>query len=937
MKSRLRLITVFIVAALFVLAACAPKAEKLEISYEKYTLENGLEVILHQDTSDPIVAVALQYHVGSNREEVGRTGFAHLFEHMMFQESQHVGQDQFFRKIQEAGGMLNGGTGNDGTVYYEVVPKNALEMVLWLEADRLGYLGSTITQEAFANQQGIVKNEKRQGVDNRPYGHTSYVIGNLLYPEGHPYSWTVIGSMEDLTNATLRDVVAFHDKWYTPKNCTLVVAGDYDDALTREWVEKYFGEIDGGADVTDPANWDVTLNAPKLAYHEDNFAKSPELNMVFPTVDEFNKDAYALDFFGQLFSYGKKAPLYKVFVEEKKLAPSVSGYQSSLEITGEFRIRIQTFPNVDLDEVKAAIFESFERFETESFTDLDVERIKAGIETQFYGALSSILGKSFQLASYNEYAGSPGFLTQDLENLKAVTKDDIIRVYETYIKDKPYVMTSFVPMGALDLAVEGSAKADVVEEAITGEEMVAEAPVEEFSVEPIPSSFDRSLEPVKEPDPEITLPTVWQSKLDNGIKVLGIAHTELPLVQFSLAIRGGMLLDEIDKVGVARLVGQLMNEGTANKTPIELEEAIDDLGASIFISAGRESLSLRVNCLKSKFSDAFKLAEEILFEPRWDEKEFVRLKQQTLENINRSKANPNAIANEVFSKLVYGENHIFSRPTSGTKESVEAIKIDDLKNYYTENFSPSKAFITVVGDITQDEAMAAFGTLAKKWEPKAVEIPEYPMPESRDKAAVYFVDVPNAKQSVILIGNLGLTALDPDFYPVTVMNYKLGGNFNGFLNLVLREEKGYTYGARSGFSGSFLPGTFEASSSVQSRVTLESVQIFKDLMTMYRDGISDEDMAFTKSALVKSNASRFETLGGLMGMLNTIAAYDYPVDFIKDQENIVKSMTIESHKELAQKYLHPEKMIYLIVGDAKTQFQQLEKLGLGKPILIEHK
>jgi len=510
-------------------------------------------------------------------------------------------------------------------------------------------------------------------------------------------------------------------------------------------------------------------------------------------------------------------------------------------------------------------------------------------------------------------------------------------VYEKYIKDKPYILTSFVPKGQLELTVEGSEKADVVEEAITGEEMTAEAPVEDFRVEPIPSSFDRNIEPEKGPDPEITLPTVWQGKLDNGIEVLGIEHTELPLVQFSLAIRGGMLLDDIDKVGVAQLVGQLMNEGTANKTPIELEEAIDDLGASIYISAGRESMALRVNCLKSKFADAYKLAEEILFEPRWDEKEFARLKQQTLENINRSKANPNAIASEVFNKLVYGEDHIFSRPTSGTKESVEAITIDDLKDYYAANFSPTVAFLTVVGDIGEEKAMATFGTLAEKWNPKDVEIPAYPVPEPREKAEVFFVDVPDAKQSVIQIGNLGLTALDPDFYPAFVMNYKLGGSFNGFVNLVLREEKGYTYGASTGFSGSSVPGTFTASSSVQSRVTLESVQIFKDLMTMYRDGISDEDMAFTKSALIKSNASRFETLGGLMGMLNTIASYDYPVDYIKKQEEIVKNMTIEAHKELAQKYLHPEKMVYLVVGDAKTQFEQLEQLGLGKPILIENK
>ncbi|MFC2161709.1 M16 family metallopeptidase, partial [Acidobacteriota bacterium] len=394
---------------------------------------------------------------------------------------------------------------------------------------------------------------------------------------------------------------------------------------------------------------------------------------------------------------------------------------------------------------------------------------------------------------------------------------------------------------------------------------------------------------------------------------------------------------DIDKVGVARLAGQLMNEGTKNKTPVELEEAIDDLGASIFLSAGRESISLRVNCLKSKFLDAYTLAEEILFEPRWDEMEFVRLKQQTLESINRNKANPNAISSEVFNKLIYGDDHIFSRPTSGTKESVEAIELDDLKKYYEDNFFNSMSYLTVVGDITEDEAMGAFETLADKWEPKDIEIPVYPVPEAKDKPMVYFVDVPNAKQSVIRIGNLGMTAMDPDYYPAYVMNYKLGGSFNSFVNLVLREEKGYTYGARSGFSGSFMPGTFSASSSVQSRVTLESVQIFKDLMTMYRDGISEEDMTFTKSALVKSNAARFETLGSLMGMLNSIAAYDYPVDYIKNQEELVKGMTIESHKELAQKYIHPDKMIYLIVGDATTQLEPLESLGLGKPILIEYK
>jgi zinc protease len=939
MKKNWYILSIFLLAVSLAISGCAPKTEtagEFRIDYAQYTLDNGLEVILHEDRSDPIVAVALQFHVGSNREVLGRTGFAHLFEHMMFQESQHVGQDQFFKKIQSAGGTLNGGTSRDGTIYFEVLPKNALELALWLESDRLGYLRSTITQEAFANQQGVVKNEKRQGVDNRPYGYTSYIIGKMLYPEDHPYSWQVIGSMDDLSNATLRDVHEFHEKWYRPNNCTLVVAGDFEVEETKALIEKYFGEIPGGSKLEAPQPQPVTLEAPKLAFHEDNFARSPEISMVFPTVEEYHPDAYPLSFLGQLLSFSKKAPMYKVIVEEKKLAPRASGYQMSSEIAGEFTIRIRTFPKVGLNDVTAAISETFERFETESFTEQDVERIKAGIETGFYNGLSSTLGKSFQLARYNEYAGSPDYLGTDLEKIQAVTKADIQRVYEKYIKGKPYVMTCFVPKGQTDLVVEGAERFPIAEESITAVETTA-AQDEGFTVEPGPSSFDRSVEPGVGSDPEIILPTVWQETLGNGMKLYGIEHHELPLIQFTMTVKGGQLLDDFNKIGVANLVSDLLMEGTRDKTPIELEEAIDDLGASIMMYTGREAITLRVNCLSSKFADVYALVEEILLEPRWDAKEFERVKRETLESINRNKANPNAISANVFNDLIYGEKHIFRYPVVGTTESVESISLEDIKAYYANYFSPSLAHVAIAGNISRAEVVRTFKSLEEKWGAKDVAFPEYPLPEPREEALVCFVDVPDAKQSVIRIGSLGLAYTDADYYPAYVMNYKLGGSFNSIVNMILREEKGYTYGARSGFSGSLIPGTFAASSSVQSRVTLESVQIFKDSMTGYRDGISAEDMEFTKSALVKSNALRFETLGALIGMLNTMGNYGFPADYIKQQESIVRNMTLDQHKELARRYIEPQKMIYLVVGDAATQMKGLEQLGLGKPQLIENK
>ena len=911
---------------------------ELKIPYEKYTLSNGLEVILHEDKSDPIASVAILFHVGSDREEPGKTGYAHLFEHMLFQESEHVGQDQFFKKIQEAGGTLNGGTWSDGTVYYEVVPRNALEMVLWMESDRMGWLLPTVTQEALSNQKEVVQNEKRQRVDNRPYGHTGYVIDKLLYPEGHPYNWQVIGSLEDLKNASLEDIHNFYKKWYGPNNATLVVAGDYDKTTVKKWIEKYFGEIPRGKEVKDPKPMPVKLSETKRAFHEDNFARSPELNMVFPTVENFNKDSYALDILSSLLAKGKKAPLYKVIVEEKKLAPSVSAGQRSRELAGSFNIRVRAFPDKNLTDVEKAIFEAFERFEKDGFSEKDLARIKAGLETDFYNGISSILGKSFQLSQYNEFAGSPDFITRDIQNTLDVSSEDVWRVYRTYIKGCPYVLTSFVPHGKMELVAENSERFPVVEEKITAADEKNKSEEKttagSFKIESIPSSFDRSVEPPKGPSPELHIPKIWTHTLKNGLRILGIEQRELPLVNFSLTLKGGLLLDDPRKVGVANLITDMMMEGTQNRTPLELEEAIDDLGASIRMYTTTESIVISANTLSRKLEDTWNLFDEILLQPRWDADEFTRVKRKTLETINRQAANPSGIASNVFRRLIYGKDHILSNPTMGTKESVEKITLDDLKTYYTKNFSPSSSYLTVAGNITKEQAIALFDDLEETWPAKKVVFPKYSLPEAPTKPELYFVDVPDAKQSQLRVGYLALAYTDADFYPATVMNFKLGGNFNSVINMILREEKGYTYGAFSYFSGTTIPGPFTVSTGVRSNVTYESMQIIKDALSTYREGIAPEDLAFTKNAMIQSNARKFETLGALLGMLGNIAKYNLPFDYIRQQEKIIHSMTPERHKALAQKYINPDKMIYLVVGDAKTQAPRLKDLGLGEPVML---
>jgi zinc protease len=480
----------------------------------------------------------------------------------------------------------------------------------------------------------------------------------------------------------------------------------------------------------------------------------------------------------------------------------------------------------------------------------------------------------------------------------------------------------------------------MAEESIEQQERIAlnqgeQVTGEDIEVAEVESSFDRTVEPAFGPDPLLNVPTIWSEELSNGIKIYGIEQNELPLVDFAITIKGGMLLDDMNKIGVANLITDEMMEGTINKTPIELEEAIDELGSSISMYTTKESIVIRANCLATKFNDTYSLIEEILFEPRWDEKEFARIKDETVELINRQKTDPSTVVTNVFNKLIYGNDNILSNSTMGTVESVNSITIEDLKNYYDNNFVPEFTRITIAGDVSEKAATDVFKSLEQKWENRNVEFPSIVVPEMMNKSKIYFVDFPNAKQSAIRIGSLGLSYTDPDFYKATVMNYKLGGSFNGIVNMILREEKGYTYGARTGFNGSFYPGTFVASSSVRSNTTFESTTIFFNEMKAYREGIPEEDLDFTKNALIKSNARRFETLGALRGMLDNIAKYNLAFDYVKEREDEVRDMTLEEHRMLAQKYINPDIMTCVIAGDAKTQLKKMKELNRGEPILLD--
>ena len=921
-----------VLLAFGIVVSAAQDKKEFKVPYEKYVLANGLNVILHVDRSDPIAAVYVAYHVGSGREEKGRTGFAHLFEHLRFNESQNIPQGQWFKRLQTAGAsMINGSTNTDLTNYFEVIPKNAIEMALYMESDRMGFLLSKFTQETFVTQQNVVQNEKRQ-YDNNPYSQTSYIMDKMMYPENHPYNWQVIGSLEDLANASIEDAVKFHNKYYGPSNATLVVAGDIDIAQTKAWIEKYFAEIPSAEKPKSIPPMPVKLDAIKQASYEDNLANAPQLTMAFTSVEEYNKDAYALDFLARVLGGTKKSPLYKIIVEEKKLAPAVSAYNSSSELAGVFQLTIRAFPTTKLGDVEEAVKEAFARFEKEGFTDEDVERQKAGLEYRFYSSIASVLGKSMRLADYNIFRGTPDYMSTDIENSLKVTKDDVWRVYNTYIKGKPYIALSIVPKGKSDLGVPGATPFVIPEESIEKQGTKKEV-TGTYKPEPIPSRIDRTKAPVPGPDPAVTIPSIWTDKTTNGIPVYGIRQSELPLVQFSILVKGGMLLDSPSKVGTAYLTARLMNEGTKSRTPVELREAIEDLGASLSIGGGDEWITLSGSCLTSKLPETFALAKEMLFEPRWDEKEYAIAKDQTIENLKRMEASPAAIASSVFGKLVYGQDNILANQVMGTQKSVEALSIDDLKAYYQKYFSPTEAKVIVTGDIAKEKAVSVFNGL-KEWAAKPVMIPAVSTPVSA-KAGIYFVDVPKAKQSVFNVGHTALAYGDPDYYKSVVMNHKLGGDFSSILNMILRETKSFTYGARSSFDGSSSAGTFRVSVPVQANATYETAQIIRDEVAKYRQGITSEDLDQVKSVLLKSNSGRFETLMQLSRMLMPVVQYGLPFDYVSQREDIVRTMTVEQHRALAQKYLNPEKMIYVIVGDKSTQFDKLKELGLGDPVLVD--
>lgn len=898
------------------------KGSELVISYEKYLLPNGLTVIVHEDHSDPIVYVDVTYHVGSAREQEGRSGFAHFFEHMMFQGSEHVADEQHFKIVTEAGGTLNGSTTTDRTNYFEVMPSNQLETGLWLESDRMGFLLDSVTQKKFEVQRATVKNERGQNYDNRPYGIAEEKISAALYPPSHPYSWLTIGYIEDLNRVDVNDLKKFFLRWYGPNNATLTVSGDVKTADVIKLAEKYFGSIPKGAEVTAQTVAPVVLDKDRYISYEDNI-RLPQLTFKFPTVPSRHADEPAIDIFADILGGGKSSILYKNFVKSQ-MAQSASANHPTQELAGEFSINIRTTPDKTLAQMDSLVRASLLEFEKRGVTEDDLKKYKAGMEVQLINSLTSVQGKGGALAANQTFTGNPNYITKELERYNKVTKEDVMNAYNKYIKNKYAVILSVYPKGKPELA----AKPDNYTPPVRNTRAVESADYKNLVYHKAKDNFDRNKKPSSGPNPVIVPPDYWTEKFANGLKLIGAKTTEIPSVTLQLNIEAGHRYEEKSKAGIAGLVANMLNEGTTKFSAEEISEKLDRLGSSVNVFNGTENITMIISSLTKNLDSTLAIAEAILQHPRFDQKDFDRVKKQRLEAIANQVTQATTIANNVYSKLLYGNDNSMGISSLGTKETVTSITLEDVKKQYADYFSPSISSGVIVGDIDKDVALSKIEFL-KKWEGNTVVHAIEPNQPNIEKTKIYLVNKEKAAQSEIRIGYIALPYdATGDFYKATVTNYVLGGAFNSRINLNLREAHGFTYGARSSFSGSKFVGPYTASAGVRSNATDSSVVEFLKEIKNYADkGITKEELSFTKNSIGQSEALKYETPMQKAGFMSRILDFNLGKEYVEKQNAILTNITQSEINEIAKKRLPYNNMIIMVVGDKVKIYDGLSKLG----------
>ncbi len=899
------------------------KPGALAIPYRKYRLDNGLTVLLHKDSSDPLVHVDVTYHVGSAREEPGKSGFAHFFEHMMFQGSENVADEQHFKIVTEAGGTLNGTTNRDRTNYFQTVPNNQLEKMLWLESDRMGYLLGAVTQEKFEVQRETVKNERGQRYDNRPYGLMREKIAEALYPNGHPYSWMTIGYVDDLDRVDVNDLKAFFLRWYGPNNATLTIGGDIDEAQTLAWVKKYFGGIPRGPEVKDAAKAPARLTETRYLTHEDQ-VHMPLLSWTIPTVYAHHEDEAALDVLADILGSGKTSLFYKNLVKQGvAVQAGVSHPCAELACTLSMYALANPEKVANLGELDNIIKASLDEFEQRGVSLDDLNRTKMAIESRTIFGLQTVSGKVSTLAANETFYHQPDLVQQNIDRYAAVTQQDVMRVYRQYVKGKHKVVLSIVPRGKTGL----QAKAPNFSFTRTLGE-ISRVGEDELKLRAAKADFDRSVTPPSGPNPETRVPEYWQATLGNGIKVMGAPNDETPTVYLQLNMEGGPLLDPIDKAGLASFTAAMMNEATQNFSNEALANELKLLGSAISFSASGRYTTVSLSSLTKNLDKTLTLLEEKLLRPKFDPADFARIKARTLQSVKQSMKNASTLSNRASLQLLYGQNNRLGLPQGGTLASIQAITLDDVKAFYERYYSPAMANLIVVGDKDKTDMLAKLEFL-EKWQGQQYSLPSFAGFPRPDKPAIYFVHKPGAAQSVVSVLKHAMPFdAHGEYYRSTLMNFPLGGAFNSRINLNLREDKGYTYGARAGFRADKERGRFVMSASVKKDNTADALaEMLKELTTFNQSGMNDEELAFMRQAIGQRDALKYESLSQKAGFLRMLLTYDMTPQDIETRNELVQQIKKAELNALAKKHLNPASMQMLVVGDKDSVLPQLATLG----------
>ncbi len=881
---------------------------QIDIPYKKFTLDNGLRLIVHEDHKAPIVAVNIWYHVGSKNEKPGKSGFAHLFEHLMFNGSEHFNKD-YFKALESIGATdLNGTTNEDRTNYFQNIPVEAIDQVLWLESDRMGFMTGAIDSARLNEQRGVVQNEKRQG-ENEPYALGWELTTKNTYPAGHPYSWSVIGSMEDLNAASLTDVKDWFKSYYGPNNAVLVIAGDIDANTALEKVKKYFGAIPPSAPITRQGEWIAKMKGSHRQYAQDRVPQ-PRLQKVWNVPAWGTKEAAQLQLLSDILASGKSSRLYKRIVYDEQLATEVSSFTDTREIGSQFYITADAKPEVPLTKIEAIINEELNRIIKQGITPAELERAKTQHFANMVKGLERVGGfggKSDILALNEVYGNSPDYYKKSNEFIRSATTEDLKKIAGDWLADGDYTL-EIQPFPTLQAAT---------------------------------TDVDRTALPALGKSSAIKFPDVEKFTLSNGLQVMLARRTTVPVVNMRLMLDAGFAADQPGKTGLASMTMKMLSEGTKTKNALQVSDLKEELGTGIYSWSTLDNSLLSMNALSSNFDKSLALYADVLINPVFPEKELDRVKKNQLLDIKQEEAQPIGMGLRILPKILYGEGHAYSAPLTGSgfEADIKSISRTDLVNFHQKWFVPNTSTLLVVGDITAAELKTKLEASLGGWKQKPVptkNITEVVLPNNPN---VYIMDKPDALQSIIFSAELAPSAKTADWMNAEMMNRILGGEFTSRINMNLREDKHWSYG-----SGSFMydakgQGMFISYAPVQTDKTKESIVELKKEIEQYlstKPPTAEEFQKVQQNAIMQLPGG-WETNNAVISSLQEQVQYNRGADYWPNYADKVKKLTLDDIKVAATKVVKPAQLTWIIVGDRKKIEAGIKELNLGEIKYIDTK